>query len=148
MLERQRETHHPPCECTTSSKQQLLHSLAEDTSHCVQQVWQELKQTQKREQHEWLRPSFAVSRICALCSPLLGSVTESTAGLVMGPADQSDLTTFTSTRVPSLLTVTDSERRTSARIWARPVGAEGGWLEGSTRAKVCSTRRCKHQLLR
>lgn len=56
--------------------------------------------------------------------------------------DQSDLTALTSTRVPSLFTGIESDRRTSASITERPVGGRGVSVEeGRTRAKVHSTKR-------
>lgn len=52
--------------------------------------------------------------------------------------DQSDLTTLTRTRVPSLLMAIVSERRTNARICVRPAGVVDS-LGGKARAHAFST---------
>ena len=53
-------------------------------------------------------------------------------------SSQSDFTTLTTTREPSHLTGTESERRIRARICDNPVGSFPS--PGRTSAKVCSTK--------
>lgn len=62
-----------------------------------------------------------------------------TTGVLVGFDDQSDLTTLTRTRVPSLLTGTESDLFTKASICDNPSPPGIGWFPGKRNANVLST---------